>query len=147
MVARLHFRWQISDYKCSLFVKTISIWSSKRQLAHHKTDWKTIIFLSHSKVKLLLLLSLIWKQLRNFNPVYNSNFILLTRINMKCHFKFLMVRSSFNITEGSRLMRISLLQFFKKIHKFALCEFMPYVLGYFISSVQFLPNVANANFC
>ena len=41
---------------------------------------------------------------------------------------------SFENTEGSRLMRISLLQFsllqfFKKIHKFALCKFMPYVLG------------------
>ena len=42
------------------------------------------------------------------------------------------------ITEGSRLMRISLLRisllrFFKKIHKFALCEFMPYALSCSIS--------------
>ena len=48
------------------------------------------------------------------------------------------------------LLRISLLRFFKKIHKFALSEFMPYALGYFISLVQFfwlfLPNLANANF-
>ena len=48
------------------------------------------------------------------------------------------------------LQRISLLRFFKKVHKFALCEFMPYTLGYFISLVQFfwlfLPNLANANF-
>ena len=29
-------------------------------------------------------------------------------------------------TEGSCLTRISLLRFFKKVHKFALCEFMPY---------------------
>ena len=35
------------------------------------------------------------------------------------------------------LLRISLLRFFKKVHKFALCEFMPYALGYFISLVQF----------
>ena len=35
------------------------------------------------------------------------------------------------------LLRISFLRFFKKIHKFALCEFMPYALGYFISLVQF----------
>ena len=47
------------------------------------------------------------------------------------------VPSTQRITEGSRLMRISLLQFFKKIHKFALCEFMPYALGYFVSLVQF----------
>ena len=45
-------------------------------------------------------------------------------------------------TEGSRLMRISLmriplLRFFKKIHKFALCQFMPYALSCFISLVQF----------
>jgi hypothetical protein len=61
----------------------------------------------------------------------------------------------FEIAEGSRLMRISLLPisllwFFKKIHKFALCEFIPYALGYFVSFVQFfwlfLPNFANANF-
>ena len=44
--------------------------------------------------------------------------------------------------EGSRLMRISLLRisllrFFKKVHKFALCEFMTYALGYFISLVRF----------
>ena len=45
---------------------------------------------------------------------------------------------------GSRLMRISLLRirisllrFFKKIHKFALCEFMPYALSYFISLLRF----------
>ena len=51
------------------------------------------------------------------------------------------------ITEGSRLMRISLLRFFKKIHKFALCEFMPYALSYFISLVQFFwLYLANANF-
>ena len=58
-------------------------------------------------------------------------------------------------TKGSGLMPISLLQisllrFFKKIHKFALCEFMPHALGYFISLVRFfwlfLPNLANANF-
>jgi hypothetical protein len=35
------------------------------------------------------------------------------------------------------LLRISLLRFFKKIHRFALCEFMPYALGYFISLVRF----------
>jgi hypothetical protein len=40
-------------------------------------------------------------------------------------------------TEGSCLMRISLLRFFKKIHKFAFCEFMPYALSYFISLVRF----------
>ena len=51
------------------------------------------------------------------------------------------------ITEGSRLMRISLLRFFKKILKFALCEFMSYALGYFISLVDFLAIFANANFC
>ena len=48
------------------------------------------------------------------------------------------------------LLQISLLRFFKQIHKFALSEFMPYALGYFISLVQFfwlfLPNLANANF-
>ena len=64
-------------------------------------------------------------------------------------------------------MRISLLRFFKKIHKFALCEFMPYtnfisaiflaifaqqiclmqILGYSISLMRFfLANFANANF-
>ena len=48
-------------------------------------------------------------------------------------------------TEGSRLMRISLLRIlllrcFKKIHKFALyvCGFMSYAFGYFISFVQFV---------
>ena len=40
-------------------------------------------------------------------------------------------------TEGSRLMQISLLPFFKNFYKFGLCEFMPYALGYFISLVQF----------
>ena len=35
------------------------------------------------------------------------------------------------------LRRITLLRFFKKIHKFALCEFMPYVLGNFISLLLF----------
>ena len=35
------------------------------------------------------------------------------------------------------LLQISLLQFFKKIHKFALREFSPYAFGYFISLVQF----------
>ena len=34
-------------------------------------------------------------------------------------------------------MRISLLRFKKKIHKFALCEFMPYALNYFIFLVRF----------
>ena len=41
------------------------------------------------------------------------------------------------ITKGSRLMQISLLGFFKKIHKSALCELMSYALSYFISLVQF----------
>ena len=54
----------------------------------------------------------------------------------------LLIFDQFDITGGSRLMRISLLrisllQFFKKIHKFALCEFMPYALSYFISLVRF----------
>ena len=40
------------------------------------------------------------------------------------------------------LLPISLLQCLKKIHKFALCESMPYALGYLISLVRF----ANANF-
>ena len=35
------------------------------------------------------------------------------------------------------LLRISLLRIFKKVHKFALCEFMPYTLGSFISLAQF----------
>jgi hypothetical protein len=62
--------------------------------------------------------------------------------------------------EGSRLMRISLqrislLRFFKKIHKFALCEFMPYALSFFILLVRFfgyfcpiwlMQILANANF-
>ena len=48
----------------------------------------------------------------------------------------------FEIAEGSRLMRISLLPisllwFFKKIHKFALCQLMLYALCYFISLVRF----------
>ena len=45
------------------------------------------------------------------------------------------------ITGGSRLMRISLLRisllrFFKKVHKFALWEFMSHAFGYSISLVQ-----------
>ena len=53
------------------------------------------------------------------------------------------------------LLRISLLRFFKKINKFALCEFMPYALSYFISLVRFfgyfcpiwqMRILANANF-
>ena len=35
------------------------------------------------------------------------------------------------------LLRILLMRFFKKIYKFALCEFMPYTFGYLISLVQF----------
>ena len=65
---------------------------------------------------------------------------------------WLRVSSTDLSTEGSRLMRILLLWFFKKVHKFALCEFMPYTLGYFISLVQFFCPIwlmrilANANF-
>jgi hypothetical protein len=53
------------------------------------------------------------------------------------------------------LLGISLLRFFKKIHKLALCEFMPYALSYFISLVRFfgyfcpiwlMRILANANF-
>ena len=48
------------------------------------------------------------------------------------------------------LLRILLHRFFKKIHQFALCEFMPYALGYFIAISAifwlFLPNLAKANF-
>ena len=53
------------------------------------------------------------------------------------------------------LLRISLLRFFKKIHKFALCESMPYALSYSISLVGFfgyfcpiwlIQILANANF-
>ena len=36
------------------------------------------------------------------------------------------------------LLRISSLRFFKTIYKFALCEFTPYALGYFISLVRLL---------
>jgi hypothetical protein len=52
-------------------------------------------------------------------------------------------------------MQISLLRFFKKIHKFALCEFMPYALSYFILLVRFfgyfcpiwlMRILANANY-
>ena len=60
------------------------------------------------------------------------------RSNMPMQAKYWLRVSSTDLsTEGSRLMRILLLWFFKKVHKFALCEFMPYTLGYFISLVQF----------
>ena len=56
--------------------------------------------------------------------------------------KFSLYIRDHSSTGGSQLMRISLqqislLRFFKKIYKFALCEFIVYALGYFISLVQF----------
>ena len=46
-------------------------------------------------------------------------------------------------TEGSRLMQISLLRFFKNVHKFALCEFMPYawvILEWIYEIINFTTN-------
>ena len=65
--------------------------------------------------------------------------------------KMVMQRPEIFIYRGfSPYANFSLLRFFKKFHKFALCEFMSYALGYFISLVRFfwlfLPNLANANF-
>jgi hypothetical protein len=93
----------------------------------------------------------------------NKNFSkdLLENKEMYIVMKFLsLLRISFDTTGGSRLMQISLLQisllqFFKKIHKFALCEFMPYALSCFVSLVRFfgyfcpiwlMRILANANF-
>ena len=50
------------------------------------------------------------------------------------------------------LLRISLLRFFKKFHKFALCIVLMRIFGYFISLVRFFglflanANLADANF-
>ena len=50
-------------------------------------------------------------------------------------------------TGGSRLMRISLLRFFKKIHEFALWVVLTQIFGYFISLVPFWGLfLANVNF-
>ena len=48
---------------------------------------------------------------------------------------------------GISLLRISLLQFFNKFLKFALCVVLIRIFGYFISLVQFFVlYLANANF-
>ena len=81
-------------------------------------------------------------------------------LNYKLHSLLFNKKSAnFYYTESSRLMRIallriSLLRFFNKVHKFALCESMPYALC-FISFVRFfdyfcpiclMQILANANF-
>ena len=62
-----------------------------------------------------------------FQEAKNQN---VHSVGTRCTFKIqdfsFCLQAVVHSTEGSCLMRISLLRFFKKVHKFALCEFVPY---------------------
>ena len=69
-------------------------------------------------------------------PVELNCFTVTSCISLKSLFTnfFRLISSKYHVYS---LMYIPSLRFFKKIHKFALCEFMPYALSYFISLVRF----------